>query len=73
MVLLLTAVTSIGLMILAIGFIVLTLRDSGTAVLSALAGESQFIPVQSKPRVRRTVRFRTKSGSVLPQQMRAVA
>jgi hypothetical protein len=73
MVLVLTAMTSFGLLMLAIGFIAMTLRDSGTAVMAALAGESQFIPVQSTPRVRRMVRFRTQSGSVVPLQMRAAA
>ncbi|MDB5700610.1 MAG: hypothetical protein JWL66_809 [Sphingomonadales bacterium] len=71
MVLLLTAMTSLGLIGLGLGFIALTLRDSGVAVLSALAGEPRFVAVRSAPRVRRVARVR--SLSVVPVPMRAAA
>ncbi|MDB5715733.1 MAG: hypothetical protein JWO15_3130 [Sphingomonadales bacterium] len=71
MIFLLTAMTSLGLIALGIGFIVLTLRDSGMAVVSALAGEQRFAAVRSAPRVRRVVRVR--SLSIVPVPMRAAA
>ncbi|WP_293879872.1 hypothetical protein [Sphingomonas sp.] len=58
MVLFLTAITSLGLISLAMFVIASTLYGSGTAVLSALAAESTFAMVQSKPHVRRAVRLR---------------
>jgi hypothetical protein len=72
MVALLTALTSFGFIALALSFIALTLRDSGTAVLSALAGEPRFIPFQVTPQVRRVVRVRTVSVTPV-LQMRAAA
>jgi hypothetical protein len=72
MILLLSAMTSFGLIIFGAGFIVLTLRDSGTAVLSALAGEVRFIPVQSVTPARRVVRIRMQPV-VSAQPMRAAA
>ena len=71
MVFLLTAMTSLGLIGLGLGFIALTLRDSGMAVVSALAGEQRYVAVRSAPRVRRVTRVTTLS--VVPVPMRAAA
>jgi hypothetical protein len=72
MILLLSAMTSFGLIIFGGGLIVLTLRDSGSAVLAALAGEVRFIPVQSVTPARRVVRIRMQSVAPV-QLMRAAA
>jgi hypothetical protein len=58
----LAAMTSFGLIVFGMSIITYTLRESGTAVLSALAGQALFNPAPSAPRVRRAVRFRTLSG-----------
>jgi hypothetical protein len=61
MVLVLTAMTSLILIVFGMGLIALTLRDSGAAVLSALAGETRLYKVHSTLRVRRAVRVRSQS------------
>lgn len=61
MVLLLTAMTSFGLIVFGVALIAVTLRDSGAAVLSALAGETQRVVVRPTAQASRTVRIRTSS------------
>lgn len=69
MIYLFAAMMSFGLVALGIALISVTLHGSGLAILSAMAGEPLFAPLQPRPRVRRTVRFRTTPVS----PMRAAA
>jgi hypothetical protein len=76
MVHLLAAMTSCGLLVLACALVTHTLRQSGTAVLSALVGEQTRPLAQVRQSIHPVVRIKnsTRAQSVSPRlQMRAAA